>query len=333
MKAPRVSVVIDNYNYGRFLREALDSVLSQGLPEWELEVIVADDGSTDDSRAILAEYAPRVKALLQERQGQATAFNVGIRAAKGDIVCLLDSDDAWLPGKLAAVLKAFEDPKVGCVQHYLHDTDAKLAPLPRRMPVWPERYRLGDFLEGRTRFTATSGLSFRREILLKCLPLPKNIFYYLDDYLTIRSMFFSETANLNVVLGWHRVHGDNWCAGGYESPLKIERDFANRAILAEALDSWLKESGKARTQASLEDEALELYRRRVLLAALSARPLDAWKEWLKGLRERPPSPMKRFRAATTFLAVLSPTLYLSFYELYSIGDSLRGLRLRLFPAS
>src|SRR5690348_791805 len=109
--APRISVVVDNHNYGRFLREALDSILAEDPGGGALEVIVADDGSTDDSRDILKEYASRgVKALLQERQGQATAFNNGLAAAKGDIVCLLDSDDIFLPGKLKAVTAAFADP-------------------------------------------------------------------------------------------------------------------------------------------------------------------------------------------------------------------------------
>ncbi len=315
--ASKVSVVVDNHNYGRFLRETLESVLCQGMSEADLEIIVADDGSTDDSRDILASYAPRVKALLQTRQGQATAFNIGLAAATGDIVCLLDSDDVFLPGKLEAVVEAFKDKKVVCVQHFLHDTDAHLVPLPRRFPSWPARYELNDFVAGRTEFTATSGLAFRREVLAKCLPIPKDLFYYLDDFLTAHALFFGEIANIPEVLGLHRMHGANWCAGGLEDPAKIERDFIDRANYAAHRERWLSEAGVSRAPEAVDAERLELWRRRVLLESLHARPLEAARAWSEGLCGLPKTRRARFRAATTALAVLSPTLYLALYELYS----------------
>jgi glycosyltransferase involved in cell wall biosynthesis len=315
--APRVSVVIDNHNYGRFLGEALDSVLAQGLPEKDLEVVVVDDGSTDDSREILASYAPRVKAILQERRGQAAAFNAGLAAATGAVVCPLDSDDVFLPGKLEAVLAAFEDPKVVCVQHFLHDTDAVLTPLPRRFPAWPERYAAADYAAGRTEFTATSGLAFRRETLLRLLPIPKELFYYLDDFLTAHALFFGEIANIPRVLGLHRMHGANFCAGGLEDPAKIERDFQDRALYSSHRDRWLADAGLARSAEAEDAERLELWRRRVLLEALRARPAEAARLWTEGLRSLPPTRRARFRAATLALAVASPTLYLALYDAYS----------------
>ncbi len=313
----KVSVVIDNHNYGRFLRETLDSVLAQALDDAAVEIVVVDDGSTDDSREILASYAPRVKSLLQARQGQAMAFNNGLAAATGDVVCLLDSDDVFLPGKLAAVVAAFADPKISCVQHFLNDTDAKLVPLPRRFPAWPARYTLDDYAAGRTEFTATSGLAFRRETLLKLLPIPKDLFYYLDDFLTAHALFFGEISNLPAVLGLHRMHGANWCAGGLEDPAKIERDFADRANYGAHRERWLAEAGRTRAPEAVDAERLELWRRRVLLESLRARPLEAARVWREGLRGLPKTRHARFRAATTALAVLSPTLYLTLYDWYS----------------
>ncbi len=315
--APKVSVVIDNHNYGRFLRAAIDSILAQRLDASDVEIIVADDGSTDDSRGILASYGSGVKALLQERRGQATAINNGLAAATGDIVCLLDSDDVFLPGKLEAVLEAFKDPKVVCAQNFLHDTDAKLVPAPRRFPAWPARYTLDDYVAGRTEFTATSGLAFRRETLLKLLPIPVDLFYYLDDFLTAHSLFFGEIANIPKVLGLHRMHGDNWCAGGLENPAKLERDFLDRANYGAARDRWLADKGLSRSPEAVEAERLDVWRRRVLLESLRARPLEAAKAFREGLKGLPCTGRARFRAATTALAVLSPTLYLKLYELYS----------------
>lgn len=313
----KVSVVIDNHNYGRFLTEALDSVIAQVLDNVVVEIVVVDDGSTDDSREILASYAPRVKSLLQARQGQATAFNVGLAAATGDIVCLLDSDDVFLPGKLAAVLEAFKDPKVVCVQNFLHDTDVHLVPLPRRFPAWPGRYTLDDYAGGRTEFTATSGIAFRRETLLKLLPIPKDLFYYLDDFLTGRALFFGDIANLPVVYGYHRTHDANWCAGGLENPAKIERDFIDRANYGAHRERWFAAAGVSREPAAVDAERLEVWRRRVLLESLRARPLEAARVWTEGLRDLPKTRQARFRAGTTALAVLSPTLYLALYDWYS----------------
>lgn len=315
--APRISVVIDNHNYGRFLSAAIDSILAQRREVPDIEIIVADDGSTDDSREILASYAPGVKALLQERQGQATAFNNGLAAATGDIVCLLDSDDVFLPGKLAAVLEAFKDPKVVCAQNFLHDTDAKLIPQPRRFPAWPARYTLDDYAAGRTEFTATSGLAFRRETLKKLLPIPADLFYYLDDFLTAHALFFGEIANIPAVYGLHRMHGENWCAGGLENPAKLERDFIDRANYGAHRDRWLKDKGLARSPEAVDAEGLDLWRRRVLLESLRARPLEAARVWSEGLCGLPKTRHARFRAATTALAVLSPTLYLALYDAYS----------------
>lgn len=314
----KVSVVIDNHNYGRFLNAALDSVLTQVLDNSvAVEIVVVDDGSTDDSREILNSYAPRVKSLYQARQGQATAFNVGFAAASGEIIFLLDSDDVFLPGKIAAVLDAFKDPKVVCVEHFLHDTDAHLVPVPRRFPAWPARYALADYAAGRTEFTATSGLAFRRETLKKLLPIPQDLFYYLDDYLTAHALFFGEIANIPEVYGLHRMHGANWCAGGLENPAKLERDFQDRALYGSYRDRWLAEAGVARGADAVDAERLDLWRRRVLLESLRARPLEAARAWREGLRGLPATRHARFRAATTALAVLSPTLYLSLYDWYA----------------
>lgn len=314
--APHVSVVIDNHNYGRYLGGTIDSVLAQDFPASEVEIIVADDGSTDDSRKILARYGDRIKPLLLEHRGQAEAFNAGFAAARGEIVCLLDSDDVWLPGKLAAVVPLFDDPAVGGAQHYLTETGPDLAPLRERVPAWPARYRLADFLAGRTHFTATSGLAFRKSVLAQALPIPRDLFFYLDTFLTIRSLFAGELANCPKALGLHRLHGANWCASGYEDPRKIEFDFKMRDLLRDKLLGWLAEAGRSLGPQYLEIERLELSRRRVLLAALRGDPGGAWTAWLKTFSESRFSSLAAFRLATLLLAVASPTLYLAAYSLY-----------------
>lgn len=96
---PRVSVVIPVFNGERFLAEALRSVLDQNPPPDE--IIVVDDGSTDGSAALAAQFT-RVLVFQQPNCGAGAALNLGIRHARGDLLAFLDADDRWLPGKLAA---------------------------------------------------------------------------------------------------------------------------------------------------------------------------------------------------------------------------------------
>jgi glycosyltransferase involved in cell wall biosynthesis len=99
-----VSVVIPAYNAAAFLAEAVRSALAQTLPP--LEILVVDDGSTDETAAIARAFGGRVRCLSQENQGLSGARNRGIREARGDLIALLDADDSWLSEKLAAQVEA-----------------------------------------------------------------------------------------------------------------------------------------------------------------------------------------------------------------------------------
>jgi glycosyltransferase involved in cell wall biosynthesis len=97
---PLVSAVIPTYNYGRFVVEAVESALAQTYSP--LEVIVVDDGSTDDTAERLQPYRDRIRYLYQPNRGLSGARNAGIRAARGEYLAFLDSDDTWKPEKTAA---------------------------------------------------------------------------------------------------------------------------------------------------------------------------------------------------------------------------------------
>ncbi len=106
----KVSVVLPTYNREQMLREAVDSVLDQ---EYEnIELIVVDDGSIDGTPVLLSAYTNHIHVIRQENQGVSVARNAGIRAATGDLIALLDSDDTWLPGKVTAQVAFFiENPE------------------------------------------------------------------------------------------------------------------------------------------------------------------------------------------------------------------------------
>jgi glycosyltransferase involved in cell wall biosynthesis len=114
VNSPLVSIVIPTYNYGRFIGETIDSALAQSYSP--MEVIVVDDGSTDDTRERLAGYGDRVRYIYQQNRGLSAARNTGIEAAHGEFIALLDSDDLWLPDKLEKqVAVCVQDPHTGLV--------------------------------------------------------------------------------------------------------------------------------------------------------------------------------------------------------------------------
>jgi glycosyltransferase involved in cell wall biosynthesis len=103
---PRVSVIIPTYNRSQFITEAVDSALAQTYTD--REVVVVDDGSTDDTRRVLEPYRDRIVYQYQENAGVSAARNTGIQMAGGEWIALLDSDDEWRPEKLAVQMQAVD---------------------------------------------------------------------------------------------------------------------------------------------------------------------------------------------------------------------------------
>ena len=105
---PTVSVITPTYNRADFLGQAVDSVLAQTCPHFEM--LVVDDGSTDGTRALMEGYLGdgRIRYFHQQNQGQSVARNLALSHSRGEFICFLDSDNAWVPEKLAVSLEAFE---------------------------------------------------------------------------------------------------------------------------------------------------------------------------------------------------------------------------------
>src|SRR5262249_23742907 len=99
---PEVSVVIPSYNSAKYLRDAVDSVLKQTFRDFE--VVVVDDGSTDDTQAVICRYVSSVRYIRQDNSGVADARNRGIEASRGHYIAFLDADDTWLKHKLEVQL-------------------------------------------------------------------------------------------------------------------------------------------------------------------------------------------------------------------------------------
>ena len=154
-----ISVVIPSYNSDSLLRETLDSVLAQSRPAHE--IIVVDDGSSDDTADVVREYGEAVRYIRQENQGQAIARNTGVEAATGDWIALLDSDDLFLPDRLRRAAEAIEaNPSLMVVYSafdYLYeDGTRRFFPAFAARELWPAlRYR-SRFCLPRRRFGEAS---------------------------------------------------------------------------------------------------------------------------------------------------------------------------------
>jgi glycosyltransferase involved in cell wall biosynthesis len=121
--APLVTVITPSYNQGRFIRETIESVLSQDYPN--IEYIVIDALSSDDTASVCAEYAGRIRFVSEPDRGQSDAINKGFRMAKGRYVAWLNSDDVFLPGAIERAVEALEgEPELGAVYGEGYQIDA-----------------------------------------------------------------------------------------------------------------------------------------------------------------------------------------------------------------
>lgn len=172
---PLVSVIVNNYNYGRFLGDAIDSALDQTYEN--IEVIVVDDGSTDESRDVIERYDDRIIPVLKENGGQASAFNAGFAASQGDVVIFLDADDILLPTAAGLALERF-GPRVVKVHWPLLRANDAMEKTGQQIPA--EDLPAGDFRQSTFRdgpaaslSPPTSGNAWARDFLERVLPMPE----------------------------------------------------------------------------------------------------------------------------------------------------------------
>ena len=206
-----VSIIINNYNYDRFLSAAIDSALNQTYPN--TEVIVVDDGSTDNSRQIIAEYGERIISIFQPNGKQAAAFNSGFARSRGDIIIFLDSDDYLYPQAVEQIVAVWQ-PTLAKVHYRLDVVDGAGQSLGYSVPqgtsplscgkVWQTLLERGGYVS-----TPTSGNALNRQALKDLFPIPDRYKLTADDYLSFQVPFYGEIAAIEQPLGVYRVHDSN----------------------------------------------------------------------------------------------------------------------------
>jgi glycosyltransferase involved in cell wall biosynthesis len=326
---PSVSVVIDSYNYGHFIEEAIESVLAQDFPAEEMEILVVDDGSTDDTKLRVAKYGERVRYLWKPNGGQASAFNFGLQQVKGELVALLDADDYWLPTKLHRVVEEFDrHPDAGLVYHrfreFVEETgESRDGPF-NEVSGW-----LPDDRKKMLLYTAcqTSGLTFRTGLVRELLPLNEGMTIQPDGLLAALIIFLGPIVAIPEPLAVYRIHGSNLY---YHSSMRVDkrrqaRRIETLRILLDEMDKWLVEHGYDLNR----PEVLAFRRRWRLLYEKEEFLLEApgrlrffW-HLLQGMRNMDPCLNRRIQTVNCVNAVGS---LLVGYEHY---DRLDGWRLRL----
>lgn len=238
-----VSVIINNYNYARFVHEAIESVLFQTYKDWEL--IIIDDGSSDNSSEVIKKYVSlypdRISFIEKENGGQASCFNVGFNISKGEIIAFLDSDDFWFPNKLERIVEAHET--YGFVAHEKHFSNGT------RQNIYT------DLGEDRQRLLKTYGvmdsydittstMSVRRDIAEKIFPMPEDDFRICaDHYVNFAATYYENVCYLHEKLSYYRIHGAN---GFVTQTSEMKSTFANQSLdyaCVEHLNKKIKKNG------------------------------------------------------------------------------------------
>ncbi|MBL6729996.1 MAG: glycosyltransferase family 2 protein [Bacteroidia bacterium] len=214
-----VSIIIINFNYGKYLNDSINSCINQTYPN--VEVIVVDDGSTDNSRFLIDEYGDSVKKIYQENSGMITASNNGFEKSKGEIIIFLDADDYLYKDSVAKIVKEWEDG-ISSLFYRVRQINSKgeeigfIPPLNSKISNGDVR---SEILEtGTCNTPPTSGNAFSRDALNQIFPIKDAVIndsgtYYdvipTDSYLKLRTPFFGPVVSIEEPLAAKRIHGSN----------------------------------------------------------------------------------------------------------------------------
>lgn len=279
-----VSVVIASYNYGKYLPFALESALGQSYGN--IEVIVVDDGSTDDTPQVIEPYLsdPRLRYIRQANAGQPKTKNRGIAESRGEFIAFLDADDIWLLDKLERQMPLFADPQVGVVYCRRTWMDEQGGVLPGNERTLRRGFVLDHiFIDN---FVCFSSSVVRRRLLIEHgvfdETLPMGIDYDLWIRLAIRCKFDYVDAPLVRYRTGHANLSKN-VERRYECAHKIMHKAVNDPEIRAGMSWWIPRSALADTWSNMAYYArkkgdFELAKS-YYLKALSEIPLytSAWK--------------------------------------------------------
>jgi len=273
----KISVIIPTYNRAALLGEALESVLRQKV-DAELDVVVVDDGSTDDTANVLSNYADvsQLRVFTQPNSGQSAARDRGVNESDGELVCFLDSDNRWKPGKLDRQLDVMRNnPEIGVIygDNELIDLKGKVVGKMqmKRYSGWITRQLLAD------NFVNFNTSMVRRECIEKAGGFDPSVRIG-DDYdLWLRISVHCKFLYVPEIWAEYRVEGDR-ISGNKDARLESNRKTLNRFLSAHP---------KIATSSVRSFANASFYTRRGNHRAATGRLLLAGLDYLRALSYRP----------------------------------------------
>ncbi|WP_242696226.1 glycosyltransferase family 2 protein [Longitalea luteola] len=206
----RISIIINNYNYGCFVKQAIESALQQTVPVHE--VIVVDDGSTDNSLSVINQYKEQVIVVPKANGGQASAFNAGFQASSGDWIWFVDADD-WLKEDAVERASLHMRDKIAKIHSSLHAVDEAGKMLGYKVPsnALSDGHVITEIAEnGGYSWPPTSGNIFPRWVLDQCMPMPEEEYRLCADlYLCSYAAMPGKVTAVTEPLGFYRIHANN----------------------------------------------------------------------------------------------------------------------------
>ena len=235
------TVIIPTYNYAQYITEGIDKALAQADAELSVEVIVVDDGSTDNTQSVLKDdyiATGKIRYFYQNNQGKAAATRKAIELATGKYIFNLDADDYYLPNKIKTFVSVFEKNAsiihVGSAAKVI-DTNGKHLSTEVIEPQWADKPVDGlalatYFLKNNTLWAGGTTYAARADVL-KALVIPDNVDMYLDEYLILGILSQGDSFCFTDPLSIWRVHGNN-----YSNALAREQKLAknNRLLQSSA---------------------------------------------------------------------------------------------------
>ena len=239
---PKVSVIIPTFNRARYIREAIDSVLSQAYQSYE--IVVIDDGSTDSTREVLAPYGNKIKYFYQENKGLSNARNHGIRESCGEYIALLDSDDLWLPEKLekqVALLDENPEAAFVCSDTYVIDTLGEV------IKVWKKGRHHQETFESlyESNYVYVSTTLIRRQCLDTVGYFDEGLSFSEDYDLWLRLSGRYTFKHMPACLAKYRVHENNM-SKNFDTRVYAHRIIAHKPEIARRIGFVRKNRARAK---------------------------------------------------------------------------------------
>jgi len=321
---PVVTALVDTFNHQRYIEQALVSVLEQGLSDADLEIVVVDDGSTDDTPSIIKKFAPRVKYLRKNNGGQASAFNAAFPEVSGQIVAILDGDDWWAKGKLGTVVDDLEqNPEISAVSHAYYQFYEATNEL--RVCGPPETTLLNlatpEAAQAAFRgwaYLAPCALTVRRKILERVIPIPEMLVFSADSPIANASMAMGVRV-LPQPLSYYRIHSDNLYALTSENPAKLQRKYEMDDVMYSVLWPLLLRMGVPSECVSAFIDPAWTWINRQSLSTFGGSRLKTFRTEMRDFRSAYKNPSFGYRLFK-YLVMGPATLVLSPRRFYKLRD-------------